>query len=153
VASLLESTQLPRLRALDLGHNHLGDGVGARLAESPFVARLTALALSGNSIRDPGATALVRSPHVARLEELDLSENAIGPITVRALAESDRLPRLRRLTLGRHIGEEGALALAGSATLRNLEQLELVGTRELSAEAKAALRKAFGKKLKVQRGW
>jgi hypothetical protein len=78
-----------------------------------------------------------------------LRDNDIGPVGAEALAASPHLARLTGLGLGHNrISTQGALALARSGSLNNLERLLLEGNF-LRQEARQALRERFGKRVQL----
>jgi hypothetical protein len=81
------------------------------------------------------------------LRDLNLYGNGIGPDGAVALAASPHLGNLESLRLnGASIGDAGALALAGSRHLHKLRQLN-VSAEGLSEQAQKRLRKRFGYKV------
>jgi uncharacterized protein (TIGR02996 family) len=165
VRTVLMSPHLPRLRALHLCNNSLGDDDISDLAALPELARLRTLILCANQLGDRGVRALARSPCIG-LRELDLAHNHLTDEGLRELARSKRLASLHRLRLdgvgiwssglqelarsphlagltvldlrGCGIGDEGVVALACSTHLRNLRHLCL-GSNHLTIRVVEAL--------------
>jgi uncharacterized protein (TIGR02996 family) len=105
-----------------------------RLAASPALAQIRRLELRGTNIRDAGAAALAASPYLANLTHLYLDGNEITDAGIEALAASPHLGNVTHLELGIHprrpsFGDAGALALARSASLRNVIVLGLAGSK------------------------
>jgi uncharacterized protein (TIGR02996 family) len=131
-AEVARSPLLARLFFLDLGELFLGDGTLLPLVASPFLYNLTVLNLAYDNVTDTVAEAVAASPHLSRLTELDMKGSAVGDAGARALAASPHLKRLHVLRLGEYKGQTevristaGVLALAESATLANLAELNL----------------------------
>jgi uncharacterized protein (TIGR02996 family) len=116
----------PRLKALDLSFNQMGDeGFGHLLSRGSF-PRLSCLSLQQAGLTAASVRALADSPLLDRLTELELTYNEIGDDGAAAIATSPRASRLRRLELNEcGIGEEGARALAASPYLQRLQWLNL----------------------------
>lgn len=119
---------------------------GADLAAVPELIRLRRLRviMPGNR---PALRALLASPHLRRLTVLDLYNVGVDDALATNIADG-RFPALADLGLAMNpIGDAGALALANSPHLPNLRSLNLKsnGISGLSAAARNALRKRFGK--------
>ena len=122
--------RLDRLTNLSLGNCRLWDEHLVELARSPVAPRLRRLAVWGCPFGDEGAAVLAGSPAFAGLEVLDSSahdmqfEQCIHGAGAVALAESATLTNLRDLDLsGHYIGDSGLVALARSPNVRSLERL------------------------------
>lgn len=122
--------RLDRLTALTLGNCRMWDEHLVELARSPVAPRLRRLAVWGCPFGDEGAAVLAGSPAFAGLEVLDMSahdmqfDQCIHGAGAVALAESASLTRLRDLDLsGHYIGDSGLIALARSPNARSLERL------------------------------
>jgi uncharacterized protein (TIGR02996 family) len=129
-------SRLPRLIALNLSDNTVGDVGLAALADAPALSGLRTLRLAGQNeipfrdlIHAQGAAALAVSAYLTQLTELDLSGNAVGDAGLRHLANSPALQKLKNLDLGNNgigeIGDAGIEALAGSDRLQQLTVLAL----------------------------
>jgi uncharacterized protein (TIGR02996 family) len=174
---LFASPLIAGLRVLRLRENRIDDETATALAGSPHLSNLRKLDLSGNLIRAAGMRALAASPHLAGLTELDLSLNMLGQNGFRALGEGrwpalevlrlDRclmsgkalsllaaspvLESVRMLSLaGNPLSNPGALALARSRHLGNIECLDLGVHFEFRPETIRALKASFGKKLRLR---
>jgi uncharacterized protein (TIGR02996 family) len=172
---LIASPLVAGLRVLRLRDDRVDDETAIALAASPHLANLRKLDLGWNLIRAAGMRALATSPHLTGLTDLDLSSNMLGQEGFRALAEG-RWPALEVLRLGgclmsgkalsllasspvldpvrlldlsgNPLSNTGALALAKSPHLGNLECLELGVRHEFRPETVGALKARFGKKLR-----
>ena len=89
----------PRLRALDLSRNPLGDEGVQRLAQRGSWGELRRLELTGTQLGPLGAWTLAHGPWVHGLERLGLSVNALGGAGVRTLHHGVSWPALRSLEL------------------------------------------------------
>jgi hypothetical protein len=162
--ALLRSSNLPRLRRLNLARTSVGaraveelcrtdrlvrcgalrlhgcpggDDMLAAVARSPHAAHLRLLTASSD-FTDAAALELARSPHLGGLVKLFLVSGQIGPDGVEALTGGS-LPNLEELTLlGNPIGDRGALALARFVQARGDVSLDLSATG-VTAEGVAAL--------------
>jgi uncharacterized protein (TIGR02996 family) len=158
VRVLAESPTLTRLQELDLKYNAIDADGACALAGSPNLTGLKRLALTGNRIGDRGLRALSASPRLRRVTDLDVSCNGIGDEGVEALSGSPVLAGLRRLSIGSHhaiglnsFGDRGALALARSNYLENLEELHIHEMdRTIGKSALDVLRWRFGGRLKTE---
>jgi hypothetical protein len=144
LASILLNSPPHRLRVLDC--TGIGDAGLAALAASPAMSGLGELRLSLCDLTDHGLKALAASPHLRRLGVLHLWHNyKIGDPGLEALAASEVLAPVRRLNLQAcSVGVEGLRALAGSAHLRLLQELDLSlnwhgGLQDKGARALAAV--------------
>jgi Leucine-rich repeat (LRR) protein len=102
VAALLAAGATPKLEALILSDNSIGDEGARALAKALRGApTLVTLYLDGNSIGDEGARALAKALHSApTLETLYLDGNSIGDKGAHALAKAlPNAPALHTLTL------------------------------------------------------
>jgi uncharacterized protein (TIGR02996 family) len=172
VETLAASPYVANLSSLDLGSNSV-DARGLRaLAFSPHLARLKSLRLHYLTFSEAGIQALASSPHWAELGELDLT-HGIGMCNLEALTNSSSLLRLHRLDLSENNLTTRNIGLLANAT--SLERLRQLGLRKcgikyaearmlLNSEglaglkclelggnpltAKAALRKAFGARVR-----
>ncbi len=122
--------RLDRLTALTLGNCRLWDEHLVELARSPVAPRLRRLAVWGCPFGDEGAAVLAGSPAFAGLEVLDISahdmqfDQCIHGTGAVALAESASLTHLRDLDLsGHYIGDSGLNALTRSLNASSLERL------------------------------
>jgi uncharacterized protein (TIGR02996 family) len=122
----LAGRDFPRLEALNLSCNQMGDeGFGYLLSRGRF-PRLSRLSVESTELTGASVRALAGSPLFDRLTELQLTYNQIGDEGAAALAASPRTSRLRRLEINEcNIGEEGAQALAASPYLKRLQWLNL----------------------------
>jgi uncharacterized protein (TIGR02996 family) len=152
-ADLAASPYLARLSTLDLEGNDLGDEELEALlggpAGTPHLGNLQTLLLFANRIGDAGLHALAGAGTcLARLSRLDLSANVCGA-GVAELAQSRLLAQLSVLDLQRNrIGDDGALALAGSSHAGGLTWLDL-SKNPIGEQARAALRARFGGRVRV----
>jgi uncharacterized protein (TIGR02996 family) len=153
-AELSASPYLARVATLDLESNDLGDedleALLGGAAGTPHLGAVQTLLLFANRIGDAGLHALAgpAGSSLARLSRLDLSANALGE-AVQALARSELLARLSVLDLQRNrIGDDGALALAGSPHVGGLTWLDL-SKNPIGEQARAALRARFGGRVRV----
>ncbi len=123
--SALASAEGLRPVELSLRGNHLGDDSAGALARAAYP--LTRLDLSANDLGDAGVALLVSAPSLRTLTQLDLHENAIGARGAAAVAESAILTSLTSLDLSDHedLGDDGAIALSRSTSLRRLVELGL----------------------------
>jgi uncharacterized protein (TIGR02996 family) len=129
----LHIPELSRIRALDLSNNNFAGGL--HLEELFQTARLDALKslTIRNAVLWPNAVEILANSRVApQLRYLDLSGNPIADSGVRNLAEAPAFANLRSLILRNdevqyhdsiHAG--GAMALAASPSLRQLQTLDL----------------------------
>jgi uncharacterized protein (TIGR02996 family) len=137
LAGLADGDGLPRLEALDLAHNSLGEEGAEALARSG--RRLRRLSLDHNDAGDAGAIALAGAGCLGRLERLGLGANSVSDDGARAIAASAHLRALRSLDLEHNlIGEAGVLALGQSRSLRALKRLNLWHNPAPPALVKAA---------------
>jgi uncharacterized protein (TIGR02996 family) len=119
--------------------DYYGDKVLEALCASPQVAGLESLTLFDHAI-GPRCATLLAGARFARLHDLSILREKIGDEGAVALAGSAVLASLRSLSLdGCGISSAGARALAGSVNLGQLEQLEL-RHNPIGAEGAAALR-------------
>lgn len=128
--ALSRSPSLQRVRHLYLSTNGLTPKGAKALADSSFTTSLQSIKLAGNFLGDEGVEALALSPNLGALRELSLADNGISPQGVRALSHSPVVSGLQKLSLSTNfrLGDEGALALAGSTGLASLQDLRLACT-------------------------
>jgi uncharacterized protein (TIGR02996 family) len=132
------------LKLEDLRPRHL-----PRLARSPFLPHIHTLDLADNRLTAEGFPAFASTPNLSGLKTLFLDGNRIGAAGVQALAASPHLAGLTALDLtANRMGNEGALSLADSPHLNSLTSLWVRGNA-LGGEAQAALRKRFGKGVRL----
>lgn len=122
---------------------------GRALAGVPELIRLRSLRIitpgtSASVLRD-----LFASPHLARLTALDLHGSRIDDALAAQIADG-RFPDLAEVLLGSNaIGDAGAWALANSPHLARVRAISLWGNPIQDRAARNALRKKFGKALKM----
>jgi hypothetical protein len=111
----LAKMRLPKLVALELFANRIGDGGAQYLARAKFVRTLKRLNLGGeyrfgmdNDIGDPGFLALL--PALESVEDLQLGFNRAGSVAVAAFGECRALKRLGMSS--NRLGGDGARTLA-----------------------------------------
>jgi uncharacterized protein (TIGR02996 family) len=75
--------RLPKLFALELANNGLGDAGAKLLAAAPILRQIRWLDLSNNNIGDAGARAIAESPYLERIEYLDIDAPGDGPLRQR----------------------------------------------------------------------
>jgi uncharacterized protein (TIGR02996 family) len=78
VEGLISSTTLPALKTLRLKWLGLGDDHAPRLVEHRWVARLRALDMGNNHITVTGAAAILETPFLAEIEYLNLRGNPLA---------------------------------------------------------------------------
>ena len=78
VLATAKPSRFPKLFALELADNGLGDAGAKLLAEAPLLAQIRWLDLARNQIGPDGARALAESPHLDRIEHLDVFANELG---------------------------------------------------------------------------
>jgi uncharacterized protein (TIGR02996 family) len=83
----LAASAWPRLQALNLRFNGVGDRGTRALARSAAFSQLTRLNLTANRITGDGARALIASPGLPRLARLDLQRNDIAAAEFQRLRE------------------------------------------------------------------
>lgn len=172
---LLASPHLARVSRLDLSNQRLHDADAALIAECPNLSSLVHLDLSFNTVGIAGMRALVKSDHLPALNSLTINHNRqVGMSASEALVDSPLAGQLQHLCLSHHefwnepvkliasaprlkglrtldlsengITDAGAIALAGSPYLTELERLTLRGHRKtISANARERLKERFGK--------
>jgi hypothetical protein len=123
IASYLEKH--PRINALDLGQNNLGDTGMIALSNNKTLAWIN---VSYNHIGDKGAIALSKIPTLINLDIINNHVDKEGGI---ALANAS----LNTIDIARNnIGPDGAIALAKSSTLRIVyADFNHIGTKAASA--------------------
>jgi uncharacterized protein (TIGR02996 family) len=148
-AALAAGPRLAKLTTLDLSLCPIGPAGARVLAGSAFLSRLARLDLQKCNLGPEGALPVVESAALSNLTALELGQNDIGAAGAELLRRL-RLPRLRCLGLSNTgVGDDAVLALAASACLAGLEELDLgynrigpAGARALaSSPAAARLRK------------
>jgi uncharacterized protein (TIGR02996 family) len=111
------------------------------LSACPRLARLTGLVLMPyDETGDTEVAELLTSPHLTNLRGLQVHHLSpcAGPATAREIASRPQYVGLSSLALSCHpLGDEGAVSLAGSATLRQLSTLKLGGCEIGVAGARA----------------
>lgn len=150
----LLGAQLTKLKSLRVQGSDCGvsEAFGRGMIEAPMAASLEELDLTLARLGPRGAVALSKAPLNA-LRRLKLSYNAIGDEGAKALARSASLGALRFLDLGNcDLSDEGGKAFAESPHLENLAWLELGGA-ELSAGVRNALKKRFGAHVYFKYPW
>jgi uncharacterized protein (TIGR02996 family) len=119
-----------------------GPGNVAALSASSRLSRLEALVLvPGEDASDAQVAELFRSEFLTGLRLLEISHmgRVAGPATAYEIATRPQYARLERLGLsGQPLGDEGAIHLARSSTLRCLEML-LLGSCEMGGIGVEAL--------------
>jgi hypothetical protein len=77
---LLQSTRLPRLKALGLCNCEVTDALCAAVLESPLLPQLEELSLSMGTMSEAGARVLLRgADRLRHLKSLDVDDNYLGP--------------------------------------------------------------------------
>ena len=127
------------LRVIFLRGAPLGDGALGALVASPALASVRSLGIERCGLTDQGVTWLAQSPHVSGLRELYLCNregietgplNEIGDAGALALASSPHLGQLETLDLwNTGVGDAGLEALVASAHLPRLSSLTAWKTR------------------------
>lgn len=127
--------RFPALADLDLSCNPLGDGIVVRMPG------LTRLNLSNTGVADAG----VRRLDASGLRSLALAWNPLTDAGIWAFAGRPDLADLRDLDLsGTGVGFAGAVALADSPHLGQLERLRVGHNPRLPADGVVLLRERFG---------
>ncbi|MDF2692494.1 MAG: hypothetical protein K0S65_877, partial [Labilithrix sp.] len=102
-ARFLASPHLGRLRALRIGANPKGGGIGktgtSAIAASAVLGELRELELPGQRVGDAGARILAGAANLAKLEVVRLTSNDLTDVGAVALLESPHLRQLRVLDL------------------------------------------------------
>jgi uncharacterized protein (TIGR02996 family) len=129
VARLVATPSLQRLEYLRIYGDRIGDDAIDRVCEPGVLPALRVLWADG-PIGDRGVEVLAASEHARRLDGLHLNFNLtqVGDRGAGVVA-AGAFPRLRRLSLGKAIGDDGAVRLARSPVLERLDFLYLVGNR------------------------
>jgi uncharacterized protein (TIGR02996 family) len=141
VIDVLARGRLPRLLDLSLMDSEIDDRDVQRLVKTPAMSRLTRLSLSGANLSTLGVAVLAGAANANRLRRLSLSTGEIygGATWLGVLAGSPHLRELTELELSelpsasqedfpltaRAPGDDAALALARSSSLRRLTRLSL----------------------------
>jgi uncharacterized protein (TIGR02996 family) len=140
--ALANSPYLTRLEKLSFSVHRVRDEIGAELVGTRNFAALRSLQFHTDGLGDATVEAIVRSPHLGQLEELRLTGSAglWNDTQVRQLLGWPGLARLNRLSLvgSPGLSDSALRLLAGSAAIRSLKQLVLVG-REITPEGIAVL--------------
>jgi len=106
------------VRALDLGENALDASAVAALVEATHARELRELLLANNDILGSGARAIARAP-LRRLERLELAGNLVEDEGAEAIADSATLISLRTLGVaGNALTPRGVRALANPNDFR-----------------------------------
>jgi uncharacterized protein (TIGR02996 family) len=122
---------------------------GRALADVPELIRLRSLRLISRGTPAAVLRAMFASPHLARLTAIDLYGSGADNAFAADLADG-RFPDLAELHLGScAIGHAGARALADSPHLNNVRAIDLWNNPINDPAARNALRKRFGKALKM----
>jgi uncharacterized protein (TIGR02996 family) len=138
VAFLAKDKRMRQLVELDLSINEFGSKGAQALADSPHLAGLQSLALFATELEDAGAEALASSRQLKPFR-VTLGQNVIGPGGGRALAQSAFLSRVVDLDLSDNpLGDEGVAALLEAPWMPRLRELRLART-ELGNAGLAAL--------------
>jgi hypothetical protein len=125
---------LPTLVGLDLSFSYCGDDYLAGLLTGPWLSRLCSLGLGFSALTNVIGQTLTDCPFLARLRVLSFDalhcdegvSNDFGAEGLAALARSAHLRELRELDLGQNpVGDGGLRALARSRTLTGLTWLNL----------------------------
>ena len=125
---IANSPCLGRLETLMLDDNAGGDGGVSGFAGSSSMGSLRTLSIAGNEITDEGVRSLANARSLTNLTSLNLSRNPLGPVGAARLAQSSNFSRLTTLTMRDcELGPDGARALASSVHFRGLRSLDLYG--------------------------
>ena len=129
---------------------HLSAEDVAGLAEEPLLALFSRLDLSDLLLGDEGTVALMASPHLRQLKGLWLAHCGLGPAAAEAVAGTAALQGLLELDLSdNHILTRGARALVASPHLRGLRILHLYHIRiDYRSKTARELRTWLGKGLR-----
>jgi uncharacterized protein (TIGR02996 family) len=131
VREFFSAARLDRLRSLVLRNSNFWEGEElAALADTHVAPRLRALDVSGNRIGDAGVRVLASRPEFGNLEsftyrgdEIDY-QMLVHATGAGAMADSATLTRLRALDLGdQYVGEGGLRRLVNSPNAAGLERL------------------------------
>lgn len=149
-----------KVRHLKLGNERWSDELLGRLLLLDHLPELRSLVLAGSGVTPDGVGEMAKCPRLARLRELRIGSVGyqLGPQFharrgVRDqgagfLAASPVLAGLRELSLrAAGVGTAGAVALAGSPYLADLERLILTENPGIDAAGRAALRGRFGERV------
>lgn len=141
LATLLSTRRLRGLTSLGLSGQWVRDEGAHLLGTTDAFGALTALSLTSDSLTSSGVEALSKAPWFPGLTRLSLTDDELGADSAEVLARV-RFKRLERLALSSNrLGNEGALALAGSKHLSRLESLWLASNR-IGVSGAAALLEA-----------
>jgi Ran GTPase-activating protein (RanGAP) involved in mRNA processing and transport len=136
-----------RLTDLDLRDNEIGNR-GAVCLSAWGGGELQTLYLVNNGIGYDGGTGLARTPNLPKLSRLYLNHNPVGDLTAHAFAASQYRDALRELDLRScGITDEGAMALAGSPLVRQLQMLWLTDNPIRRRDTWRVLRERYGDRL------
>jgi uncharacterized protein (TIGR02996 family) len=129
VARLVATPSLQRLQYLRIYGARIGDDAIDRVCEPGVLPALRVLWADG-LIGDRAVEALAASGHAHRLDGLHLNFNLtqVGDHGAGVVA-AGAFPRLRRLSLGKAIRDDGAIRLARSPVLEQLDFLYLDANR------------------------
>jgi hypothetical protein len=140
----LINLRFPKLVALELFANRIGDRGARFLGAAHFAGQLTRLGLGGesrfgmdNDIGDEGFVALL--PNLTSIADLDLGYNRAGSAAASALGRCTALKHLRMSA--NRLGNEGARALALAGTKWRLDSLD-VSDNQITVEGIAELARA-----------
>ena len=147
--------RLPALRVLrfgaPLGNGRVGDAGARAIAASPLCARLEVLEILASDVTREGFEPLAGS--FRSLRELHLGgtwyvQNPIGAAGAIALAESTGVSNLETLDLGgAGVGDDGAIAIASAPWLASVRYLDLSDNDLTDRSALAIARSPFAKSL------
>ncbi|QDU92878.1 hypothetical protein [Lignipirellula cremea] len=125
--SFVEQLALPRLEALNLANNELGDAGARALAAAPWLARLKELNIAQCGVTVAGMQALAASRYLDQLTHLDCSENDLSEGGLAALVSARNL-RLEGLTaIDCQLEAADVQALAKAPSCSSLLWLDLSG--------------------------
>jgi len=134
----IAEAELPSLKSLWLIGSQVGaDGLAA-VVNSPSLQHLSEMSVGGRTVGSREAAAIA-SAKVPRLKHLDFELAEIGNQGAVAIAQSPGMANLEELRLvDNNIGPEGAEAVAASPHLRKLRELDL-GTSRIGDRGEIAL--------------
>lgn len=120
------SHTFPRLRALHLAHNPLGDEGAAAIARCSRLDRLETLELQDTNLGTAGFHALAESLNFRRLRSINLSQSRPSPAAIEFILDAVQPTTLRLNDC--HLTDGAVSILASASTLSNLRILELQGS-------------------------